>query len=304
MEAYFNTGEGPYAFAQTSPLSEDNDSEEGVVDNMDLKSAVGGGVKKNLRYIAVLFVFFYIVPCIIMSQPRFPEIYPENWTVEQGFVFARIYWVCVWIGVPLSGGIIALRHVLADGQFCPILIAEAALAMPLHLLRMDAGMVLVLSLSVLIVLLMESFTLLGCYAPPPKERKPGLLGGAAKNRKFLALLCFWSVIIIGVLQIACKYLELWDEFVLPIILFPLPLILLFLPLFCLKEFPLTLGGLAGALLLFALSAVLSTTFYMNRFWKGHLYFVTVGFGLLLLMNGFLALARFLHIHVAHEEDFS
>lgn len=239
-----------------------------------------------------LFVFFYVIPCIIMCLPRFSEAYPQNWTVERGFLMARIYFWCVWVGVPLSGGAIALWHVLTDGRFSPVLILEAALAMPLYLLRMEGGWVCVLSLSVLLVLLVESFALLGGCEPTTGREKPGLLAGAAKNRKFLARLCFWSIVVIGVIQIACSYLAPWGEMPSPLILLPLPLVLFLLPLFHLKDAPLTAGGMAGAFLLFALSALLSTTFHMNRFWPAHLMFVAIGYGLLFLVEGLAALVRF------------
>lgn len=170
-------------------------------------------IRKNLPYIIALFVFYFLIPHIVMSLPGFSSMDPKTWTGLEGFALPRIYWYCVWIGVPLSGGVIALVHVLRGGKFSPILVIEAALAMVTYLFRIEARHVLILSVSVLIILLLESFALLEPWENPASGgKRHWLLTGAAANRKQLALLCFCSVIALGVIQVACGYLAEWQEF--------------------------------------------------------------------------------------------
>lgn len=256
---------------------------------MPTQTNIDWSVKKNLHYIIMLFIFNFVIPHLVMSMPQFPELVPQHWTAFDGYAPVRIYWVCVWLGVPLSGGIITLWHVQKDGQFCPIFVIEAALAILTYRFRIKLSFVFTLLLSsVLIILLMEFFALLGGYdGHKAKEAKGGVLAEMAENRKFLALLCFWSVILLFVIQIVSNYLALWHVKPIPILLLPFPMLLPLLPVFQekqLKERPLTTGGLVGFLFLFALSCLLSTTFYMNSFWIINLSCVVISYMFLFLMT--------------------
>lgn len=231
-------------------------------------------IKKNRRYMIALLIFFFAVPHIIMSLPGFSELTPESWNTKATI---NRYWYSVWVAVPFSGGIISLLHVLRRDQFCPILVIEAALAMLTYLPRIDVRFVLILSLSVLIILLMESFALLKHFdRTEPAGAKLGFLAGVVSNRQLLALFCFCSVIVPCIFQI-------------PLVQMAVPRVVMVLPILQskrLKEAPLTMGGVVTILLFFVISVLLVTTLYLHFLWQTYLTGLVAGY------VGFFLMYRF------------
>lgn len=245
-------------------------------------------IKKNLNYAIAIFVFFFAIPHVLMSVVPFPPLEWKRDEATEAWASIRMYGFCIWGGVPLSGGIIALRHVLSGGKFCPSLIIEAALALLTYFVRIEARFVFRLLPALLIILLMECFALLPpCDQKGYRGERLSILSGMAVNRRYLAQLCFWSVVLIGVIQIASSFFAVWpfrQSILSVVILLPLPLILLILTPSEFEGIPLTTGGVVGVLGIFTLSCLLCTTFYMNHFWKVHLICVIISYGLMLLME--------------------
>lgn len=203
-------------------------------------------------------------------------------------------------GRKLPRGAVALWHVLKGDQFCPILILEAALAVATYFLRMPVFWLLPLFFSVPILLLIKRFALLGHYdAHGETGRKQRLFTGAAANHRFLALLAFLLVGLPAVCGIAfiSSYLANPDGIpgsVAAIVsgLFkgiPFMLILMLLPAYqAARDEELTAGGAVGVLLLYIPTALV---WCIDAYWFYNLVFITIGFALLFLMEGLIALVR-------------
>lgn len=253
-------------------------------------------VKRNRRYLLAIVIFFFVIPHIFLCLPYFPslvnhsgECYRVKWLLSV-YKVRDIYYLLVWVGVPLSGGIIALRHVLEDGGFSPPLVITAALSILSQLLRgVNLIPVLVLLCSAVVVLVMEFFAFLGhCAEDGAAEKRPAFLLDAARNSKFLARVCFRSVVLLCVLQISryCSF-EICGgrlSFLMPVSNIFISLFVAFLPMKQgaeLEKDPLTKGGLTVLLILYLLSALLSSVLYMWPWWI-NLICITIGYGLLAL----------------------
>lgn len=235
-------------------------------------------LKEGFPFILSLFVCLYIVPHLLFLQE---------------FSHDSIVALFLFTFIPLSASLIALMHVLMNGSFCPILILESVFAPATYLFKMELEYVLILSASALFVAVLEAFTLL----PVPLSRLMpqklcGLVSNISANKKHLALLTFWSIAMVGVVQISSAALPIWTHLLpTPCVFMILPLALL--PFFRKNDTPLGIGGLIGVLVVFLGSIAISTTFYLQTRWYFSLGCVIASFLLMFLNEGIIALIRIL-----------
>lgn len=229
--------------------------------------------RKKIPYLWAILIFWFLIPHLLMSLPDFSQTDPELWDAAKGFWMPRLYLLCVWIGVPLSAGVIGMWQVVKEEMFSKPLVLVFALALFSYLPRIGAGDVLVLSGSLVILAGMGGFSQLKRW------------GG---NWKYLASLCLCTVVVLGVIQTAGAYLARWDEYPLPILLFPLWLLILILPMGRLKKAQLSNQDYLVILVIFALSALLATTLHMHRHWLANLVFVMMAFAAFMIKDSILA----------------
>lgn len=237
--------------------------------------------KKKYIYPLMLFVFFCLIPHIVMSLPNFRQgIDYDTRTMEIGYTISRIYFWCVWILMPLAGGAIALWQVRKEGKFSPVLVLEAAVAMLTFLPRTDPGHVPALSVSVLIILIIECFPLLQRFEAGKTGNR--FLRGMAQYWDYYALIFFWTVGILVIMQIGGYYLSLWHERIAaPFVLFHIPFTMYIVAGFRPEGTKPTAGGVAGILLLMLLSCFLSATAYLRLLWKTNVICVLLAYAVLL-----------------------
>lgn len=260
--------------------------------------------KNNNRYLIIVFTLFLLIPHLVMCTPGLAGELGHWIEGELPHRAEALYSVTVWLLVPLAGSVVALWRVLKGERFCPLLSIAAEASVLTYLLRVDVGAargpVLALSLGPLLMLLLECFALLGKYdAHGAADRKHRLLTGAAENYRFLTVLAFVVVALPAVCGIFSIYINLANLGGLPGAVMsitggvfkglPFALILMFLPVYqAVRDEKLTAGGAVGVLILY-LPAVLVWSMDMYRFYN--LLFITIGFALLFLTEGLIALVR-------------
>lgn len=255
-------------------------------------------VKQDLPFLIVLFVILFLLPHIALSLPNFPEEPLENWmgADKLGDDASIILWTMFWTLIPFLTVVIGLLRVLYDRSFSPLLPLEALVISLTYLPRLRLSLVLGLAALSLLLLATEGLNRLGDYGRRP-GKKPGLLAEAADNDKFLAVVFAWSAGYLTALCVAACFRAVFELPMTFFALLPTALVLPFLPLTALEDPPLTRGGLVGVGLLWALSALLAMTPLMSPsvavevFLPWHLGFLSLGFALLLLMEGLIWLGR-------------
>lgn len=265
---------------------------------------VDWSVQKNARYLIAVFIVFLLIPQLVLCTPGLAGEMGGWIDGETQYRAALLYSAVVWLLSPLIGLALTLRRVFKGERFCPLLPAAAEASVLTYLLRVDVGPargpVLALSLGPLLMLLLECFALLGRYdAHGAAGRKHRLLAGAAENCRFLALLAFVAAGLPAVCGIFSIYINLANMGGIPGAVMSIAgglfkgllfaLILMLLPVYqALRDERLTAGGAVGVLLLY-LPAALVWSMDIYRFYN--LMFITIGFALLFLVEGFIALMR-------------
>lgn len=244
-------------------------------------------LKKNWGYVAAILAVFLVAPHIIMSMPGFAEGISNSHAEGAARTAGQIYLLFVWFLLPLCGGIVALFHVLMGERFCPLLPIAAELSILTYLFRLGFTTehlldVLALSLSAVLILLMECFALLG-HRTPGRRAGTGeaLLAGAAQNYLYLAALfgCSFVPLAVDIISVLGNGVSGIDGVFRPLLLVPMVLALWILSGVQLKNTPLTRGGLLGALILYLVAFLPGM---LRGAWSDLIY-LAVGFGLPLLI---------------------
>lgn len=196
-----------------------------------------------------------------------------------------LYAVCGF--VPLAGGAVALFRVLSDREFTWSISAIAAIGVAALLFRMPAEQVIPLFGAPVLLVFAESFLILSRW-----DNRGGILGGMAKNRKFLALLCFWSIVPLTVSQIMGAFLatdggSFGNKLLAIVNTVSIPVVFLTLPFFQIIEHRMTGGGLVGTGLLYGLTMLLSVCGYNSIRFTPEIFVIpyTVGYGIVLVLGG-------------------
>lgn len=251
-------------------------------------------IKKDLpAYIAVM-VFFFMLPHMVMSYPGFlGKVAYSDKSFDSGI--ANLYLNVVWGLMPYAGGVIALLHMLSGKMFNPLLIAEALIRICTFAFRIPGDHLIVLVLAVVPLVIMECF----CLFNGMKGKEPGskLFDGIVKNRRFLALVCFWSVIPLIMFQIQGYYLAQCNSWIANklLVLFAMisvPLIYLTLPFFQLIEHPMTIGGFVFTLVLYAITILMAVVGYNGAHAPLEMFVIpySVGYGIVIVLTGICAVA--------------
>ena len=118
----------------------------------------------------VLLIFHFVIPHILMCLPQFFELDPETWYLPtQGFFWPRLYFIGLWVTVPLVASITSIKRIVQEDTFTPFIIMETALAILTYLLRIKVQYVLILSASVIGVILLEFFSYIRRFETHPNS---------------------------------------------------------------------------------------------------------------------------------------
>lgn len=233
--------------------------------------------KKDFPVFIMILIFLYFLPHIIFC-----------WS----FSFDSLYALIVFSMISVACALSALTHVLLNGRFSSALTISVALAMLTYYFRIEWQHALILSCSFLIFLGIELFAFPEDDEQEIQNKFPTWIYDIARNKKYLALLVFWTIGFIGVIQISTATLPLWVVFMpTPCIFMILPLAVL--PVFRDRDVRLGIGGWIVIVVVMFVTFVLSGIFYLSHNWMYSFLADIVAFCLMLTMEGFVSL-----VHIA------
>ena len=252
-------------------------------------------INKNGKYIIILFIFVMCIPHIMMSLCAPLKIEPREWIKDQIISPAYMFWLCAWVAIPVTIGIVSAKHVLNGGNFCPIFAIEVLMFMLTYGFQIEDKHILMLFPAVPFALLTECFSLLNFAEKSHPKSENGFLTRLALNRNFLTLLYFWSIVYPCAVGVAWSYHVIWS-FPPACWLLPVPFVLMFLPYqqFSDENILLNKEGLVGILALWGISALLDSHLWeWGEIARGY---IGVGYLLLFTVEGSLVLGHRIGMH--------
>jgi len=237
--------------------------------------SVDWSIKKNIKYLLMLFVLCGVIPHVMLSMLQIASE-SDNWSPAEIESYSNLF-VCQWIPFWLT--FISYLRLQKMDNFSWIPSICSAVIVLTYLPRFEQNSVMTITLAIPLAFVVELSGLLRKV----ELSKSKIVSAIATDRGILRAFYYWSVVFLCVVLISCKACTFERTIVSPFQMLPIPGVLLFEVFRHQKKQPPTLWSVIGMLVAIPLSLFLVTVGPLAQFKIYHLMSLGVGYAFLLIL---------------------